>query len=59
MFFGAFRYIVEYFREPDAHLKDMAEFMSMGQVLSLPMVIVGLAMMVIAYQKSPLKKMTA
>ena len=49
--YGSFRFIVEYFREPDAHLKDLAEFMSMGQILSLPMIIAGVALMLWAYRK--------
>jgi len=48
--YGVFRFIVEYFREPDEHLKEMAEYISMGQLLSLPMVFAGIAMMVWAYK---------
>lgn len=47
--YGTFRFIVEYFREPDAHLKELAEFLSMGQILSLPMMIGGLVMIILAY----------
>jgi phosphatidylglycerol:prolipoprotein diacylglycerol transferase len=42
--YGSFRFIVEYFREPDEHLKDMAEIISMGQLLSLPMIILGIGL---------------
>ncbi|MET1254894.1 prolipoprotein diacylglyceryl transferase [Aliikangiella maris] len=49
--YGSFRFLVEYYREPDAHLKELAEFLSMGQILSLPMIIIGLVMIIIAYQK--------
>jgi len=52
--YGSFRFIVEYFREPDEHLKELAEFLSMGQILSLPMIIGGLALMIFAYKKSNL-----
>ncbi|MCO7225141.1 prolipoprotein diacylglyceryl transferase [Pleionea sp. CnH1-48] len=48
--YGSFRFIVEYFREPDEHLREMAEFLSMGQVLSLPMIVVGIMLMVMAYR---------
>lgn len=48
--YGAFRFLVEYFREPDEHLKELAEFLSMGQILSLPMVIIGCLMLVWAYR---------
>lgn len=49
--YGSFRFAVEYFREPDAHLKELAEFLSMGQILSLPMIILGAVLMIMAYQR--------
>ena len=49
--YGAFRFIVEYFREPDAHLGLFAGVISMGQILSLPMVIGGLGLLIWAYKK--------
>ena len=39
--YGVFRFIAEYFREPDAHLGLLSLGMSMGQWLSLPMIVVG------------------
>ncbi|MFT5162147.1 MAG: phosphatidylglycerol:prolipoprotein diacylglycerol transferase [Alteromonadaceae bacterium] len=39
--YGLFRFIVEYFREPDAHLGLIYSLISMGQILSLPMVLIG------------------
>ena len=40
--YGSFRFIVEFAREPDAHLGLIAfNWLSMGQLLSLPMVLVG------------------
>ncbi len=39
--YGVFRFIAEYFREPDAHLGLLALGMSMGQWLCVPMVMVG------------------
>jgi phosphatidylglycerol---prolipoprotein diacylglyceryl transferase len=42
IFYGLFRMIVEFFREPDAQLGYYFSFISMGQMLSLPMVIAGL-----------------
>lgn len=50
--YGSFRFIVEYYREPDAHLKELAEFLSMGQILSLPMIIVGAIWMLLAYKNN-------
>ncbi len=49
--YGSFRFIVEYFREPDAHLGLYADFISRGQVLSLPMIIAGIAIIVFAYRR--------
>ncbi|WP_371186377.1 prolipoprotein diacylglyceryl transferase [Thalassotalea maritima] len=44
--YGTFRFIVEFFREPDAHLGFIFSFISMGQVLSLPMIIIGIGLIV-------------
>jgi phosphatidylglycerol:prolipoprotein diacylglycerol transferase len=42
--YGVFRFVAEYFREPDAHLGLLALGMSMGQWLCVPMVVVGLGL---------------
>lgn len=42
--YGVFRFIAEFFREPDAHLGLLGLGLSMGQWLSLPMVLAGLAL---------------
>ncbi|MFT4927934.1 MAG: phosphatidylglycerol:prolipoprotein diacylglycerol transferase [Phenylobacterium sp.] len=39
--YGLFRFIIEFFREPDAHLGLLFGFISMGQLLSVPMVLIG------------------
>lgn len=46
--YGASRFIVEYFRNPDAHLIEFAERtgMSMGQWLTVPMILIGLYLMI-------------
>lgn len=49
--YGIFRSIAEYFREPDAGIFGQSYVVSMGQWLSLPMVLIGLAMMVVAYRR--------
>jgi phosphatidylglycerol---prolipoprotein diacylglyceryl transferase len=48
--YGVFRFIVEYAREPDSFLGLLAMGWSMGQWLSLPMVLVGAAMLAWAYK---------
>lgn len=41
--YGAFRFLVEFVREPDAHLGYLAwDWVTMGQVLSIPMIGVGM-----------------
>jgi phosphatidylglycerol:prolipoprotein diacylglycerol transferase len=42
--YGAFRFVAEYFREPDDFLGLLSLGWSMGQWLSAPMVLVGLAL---------------
>ena len=42
--YGVFRFVAEYFREPDAHLGLLALGMSMGQWLCVPMVVGGVAL---------------
>lgn len=49
--YGCFRFIVEYFRQPDAHLDLFFNIISMGQILSLPMVFAGLFLMVWGYKR--------
>lgn len=49
--YGGFRFIVEYFRQPDDHLDLFFDIISMGQILSLPMVIVGAAVFVWVHKK--------
>jgi phosphatidylglycerol---prolipoprotein diacylglyceryl transferase len=42
LLYGAFRFTVEFFRQPDAHLGFLWAGATMGQVLSLPMILFGL-----------------
>jgi phosphatidylglycerol:prolipoprotein diacylglycerol transferase len=53
MGYGLARFIAEYFREPDAHLGVLALKMSMGQWLSLPMILAGVLLWVWAGKRSP------
>ena len=48
--YGAFRFVVEFTREPDNFLGLLALGLSMGQWLSLPMIVAGVAMMAWAYK---------
>jgi phosphatidylglycerol:prolipoprotein diacylglycerol transferase len=42
--YGAFRFLAEYFREPDAFLGYLALGLSMGQWLCVPMMVAGAAL---------------
>ncbi|HEX7709439.1 MAG TPA: prolipoprotein diacylglyceryl transferase [Sphingomonadaceae bacterium] len=53
---GVARFIVEFFREPDAQLEQFAQNtgLSMGQWLSVPLIVIGLAFVARALLKRPL-----
>lgn len=44
--YGLSRFIVEFFREPDAHIGFLFGVSTMGQLLSIPMILFGLYLMV-------------
>ncbi len=55
LWYGIFRFIIEFFRVPDAHLSEDGGYLAfgwitMGQVLSVPMILAGLIMLVLAYR---------
>lgn len=51
--YGLFRFIVEFVRLPDADIGYIAfDWLTMGQILSLPMIIIGVIMFMIAHKKS-------
>jgi phosphatidylglycerol:prolipoprotein diacylglycerol transferase len=51
--YGLSRIIVEFFREPDDYLGFLWMGASMGQLLSIPMVLFGIGLIVHAYNKTP------
>jgi len=51
--YGSFRFLVEFTRQPDDFLGLLALGLSMGQWLSLPMILAGIAMMAWAYRRKP------
>lgn len=52
--YGVFRFLVEFVRQPDAQLGYLAfGWLTMGQLLSLPMVVVGLLLLGLAYRRQP------
>lgn len=44
--YGSFRFLAEYFRNPDDGIFGVSEIISMGQWLSLPMILAGIIMLV-------------
>jgi len=49
--YGCFRFVAEFFREPDAHIGFVGgEWLTMGMLLSLPMIIAGAIIMAVAYR---------
>jgi len=53
--YGVFRFLAEFTREPDSFLGLLALGLSMGQWLSLPMVIGGICLMAWACKRAPAK----
>lgn len=49
--YGVFRFTAEFFREPDDFLGLLALGLSMGQWLSLPMIVLGLGMLIWAFNR--------
>jgi phosphatidylglycerol:prolipoprotein diacylglycerol transferase len=52
--YGCQRFFVEFFREPDEGLGFIAlDWLTMGQLLSIPMIIAGIVLLVMAYRHKP------
>jgi phosphatidylglycerol:prolipoprotein diacylglycerol transferase len=49
--YGVFRFVAEYFRTPDDGIFGQSTTISMGQWLSLPMIVAGIALLVHFYRK--------
>jgi phosphatidylglycerol:prolipoprotein diacylglycerol transferase len=55
-FYGLFRFLVEFVREPDAQIGlDLGPF-TRGQLLSFPMLVIGITVMIIYARRSPQAK---
>ncbi|KZC99493.1 prolipoprotein diacylglyceryl transferase [Thalassospira sp. MCCC 1A02898] len=53
--YGISRIIVEFFRQPDAQLGYLAGGITMGQVLSIPMVLAGIGCIIYALKSKPIE----
>ena len=52
--YGIARFVVEFVRVPDKHLGFVAfDWMSQGQLLSIPMILLGICFIVWAYKRNP------
>ena len=52
LLYGAFRFFVEFYRVPDAHLGYLSQgWITMGQVLTTPMIVAGAVMLALGYRK--------
>ena len=55
--YGVFRFWIEFYRVPDAHLEYLAlGWVTMGQILSAPMIIAGVIMLLMAYRSQEQKE---
>ena len=50
--YGAGRFLIEYFRQPDSHMGLIALQLSMGQLLCIPMAIIGLIVLIKSIYKN-------
>lgn len=47
--YGCFRFFVEFFREPDNHIGLFLNTVSLGQILSFPMIVLGCIIIIMSY----------
>ena len=61
--YGLFRFFVEFYRMPDTHLPNngylLFDWVTMGHILTLPMIIVGAALIYLAYRPTPVTEAKA
>jgi len=51
IFYGVFRFLVEFVRMPDQHIGYIAfNWLTMGQLLTMPMILLGIIFLIMAYQ---------
>ena len=57
--YGLMRFVAEYFREPDPQLGFLWGGLTMGMLLSVPMVLAGVAIIAAALRRKPAKQTAA
>ena len=51
IFYGIFRFIIEFVRAPDSHIGYLAfDWLTMGQSLSIPMILIGIYLLIKSYR---------
>ena len=51
IFYGFFRFIIEFVRAPDSHIGYLAfDWLTMGQLLSIPMIFIGIYLLIKSYR---------
>lgn len=59
LFYGLFRFFIEFLREPDSQIGFIAfDWLTMGQLLSVPMILAGIVFLYYAYKKSTQAQVT-
>ncbi len=46
IFYGSFRVFIEFFREPDIQIGYFFNYITMGQILSIPLIIIGFYLLI-------------
>jgi phosphatidylglycerol:prolipoprotein diacylglycerol transferase len=54
--YGLFRFMVEFFREPDSHQGFLSFGLTMGQILSIPMILVGLSLLFFVCRSAAMRR---
>jgi phosphatidylglycerol:prolipoprotein diacylglycerol transferase len=58
LWYGAFRFFIEFFRQPDPQLGYLAfGWLTMGQILSFPMILIGLGLLWCTYRRQAQKEL--
>ena len=53
LLYGIFRIFTEQFRSPDSHIGfDLFDIITRGQLLSMPMILVGFTLIILAFKKN-------
>ena len=57
--YGCFRFVLEFVRQPDAHMGFIAfGWMTQGQLLSIPLIALGMVLLVLAYRRPTSKNVS-